>query len=135
MVQPLHHLFIHYFKMPKRNDIWVRIVVLASGFLLLSWLFQFIWLAYLAAIILFVSLISFKIARYIDWAWMKFGAILGYINSRILLTLVFFLILTPIAFFYRIFASNKSFSKQKDPNSQYHPRNHAFIADDFEKMW
>ena len=35
-------------------------------------------------------------------AWMKLGHILGWVNSRIILGLVFFIVLQPIAFIMRI---------------------------------
>lgn len=35
-------------------------------------------------------------------AWMKIGHVLGYINTRIILGLIFFLIITPIGFFLRL---------------------------------
>ena len=39
-------------------------------------------------------------------AWMKLGHILGWVNSRIILGLVFFIVLQPIAFIMRIFGHN-----------------------------
>jgi len=35
--------------------------------------------------------------------WMKFGYLLGWINSRIILGLIFFIILIPISFFMKLF--------------------------------
>ena len=48
--------------------------------------------------------------------WMKIGYILGWINSRIILGLVFLIILIPIAFLMRLFGYDplkKSISSQK----------------------
>ena len=36
-------------------------------------------------------------------AWMLFGQMLGWINSRIILSLVFFIVLLPISFFMKLF--------------------------------
>ena len=33
--------------------------------------------------------------------WLKFGAVLGAVNARAILTVIFFLVLTPIAFLHR----------------------------------
>jgi hypothetical protein len=35
--------------------------------------------------------------------WMRFGKALGYVNSRILLSIIFFLVLTPVALVRRVF--------------------------------
>lgn len=39
--------------------------------------------------------------------WMKFGKILGYINARILLSVLFFFILIPIALIKKLIAGNE----------------------------
>jgi len=35
--------------------------------------------------------------------WMKVGAVLGYVNARLILSIVFFIIITPIALLMRVF--------------------------------
>ena len=45
--------------------------------------------------------------------WMKIGLILGWINSRIILGLVFMIILLPVAFIMRIFAYDPLRTKRK----------------------
>jgi len=39
----------------------------------------------------------------VERGWLKLGAALGYVNTRILLLLIFFLVLTPIAVVMRLF--------------------------------
>lgn len=40
------------------------------------------------------------------WPWMKIGGVLGYINTRILLGVVFYLLITPVGFLVRLFGSS-----------------------------
>ena len=35
-------------------------------------------------------------------AWMKFAHLLGWVNTRIILTLVYFLIMTPLALIFKV---------------------------------
>jgi len=42
-------------------------------------------------------------ARGFHRAWMGFAEVLGYVNSRILLTILYYLLLTPYGFISRVF--------------------------------
>jgi hypothetical protein len=60
--------------------------------------------------------------------------ILGNINGKILLSIVFFIFLTPIAFISKLF--NKDGLQLKKTNkSYYQDRNHQYSAKDFENTW
>jgi saxitoxin biosynthesis operon SxtJ-like protein len=41
--------------------------------------------------------------RGLHWIWMRIGDVLSWVNTRILLSLLFFLVITPIAFFMKLF--------------------------------
>ena len=80
------------------------LAVLLGG--LLPWIFhkplpRWPWIVG-GALILF-GLILPKALFPIHWVWMKFAEALGWVNSRILLTLVFYLIFTPIGWIMRLF--------------------------------
>lgn len=55
--------------------------------------------------------------RWIHGPWMKFGAALGFINSRIILSVFFFLIVTPFGLAMRLFRKDpmaRDFDSKKD---------------------
>ncbi len=61
---------------------------------------------------------------------------IGRINSRILLTLIFFLFLTPIAWLYRLFNRTLVDHFLADTRaSTFQERNHRWEPADFEKIW
>ena len=62
---------------------------------------------------LLVGLTSPRLLYYPYKFWMKLGLILGWINSRIILGLVFMIILLPVAFIMRIFAYDPLRTKRK----------------------
>ncbi len=60
-------------------------------------------LASIGGAFLFVRLINFKWILPIHTAWMKFAHILGVVNTRIILFLVFILTVVPISLLLRLF--------------------------------
>ena len=62
----------------------------------LSW-----WMLGLAVVFLAASLLLPAWLQPVRLAWMKLAAVLGFINSRLLLTIVFGLIITPIGLLLR----------------------------------
>ncbi len=82
----------------------------------------------------FLALVSSEIAMWIDAIWTKILTIIGWINSRVLLSLVFFLILAPIAFFYRIFKGD-TLNLKGGKSSYFIDRNHLYKAEDLKNPW
>jgi hypothetical protein len=53
-------------------------------------------------VLLVCGLIYPPLLKYPSAAWWRFSRALGYVNARVLLSLIFFLILTPLAMVWRI---------------------------------
>ena len=62
-----------------------------------------IWTLWIGIPTSIIAILYPEILFYPYKAWMKLGLILGWLNSRIILGLVFLIILQPIAFIMRIF--------------------------------
>jgi hypothetical protein len=90
---------------------------------------------YVALTLLFLVLFLKKAASWVAWVWLQFARFLGTINTNIILTLIFFLILTPLAFCYRLFHGDFMSIKQKPQTSNWHPRDHTYTKSDLEKAW
>ena len=84
-----------------------------------------------------IGLISPWIAEKINFAWYKLAELLGRIMSPILMSIVFFLFLFPIALLSRVFSKNDSLQlkKKADGDSYYVDREHQYVAKDFENIW
>ncbi len=57
----------------------------------------------LSAVLLMVGLFLPSWAARFDRGWFRLAAVLGYINSRILLSIVYFLVITPFGLVMRLF--------------------------------
>ncbi len=94
-------------------------------------------LLYLAALLLFVTLLVKPVATRLAKLWLQFAQFLGNINAKIILTLIFYLILTPIALLYRLWRGDALgiHRRQSQPHSHWHRRDHMYQKADLEKAW
>jgi hypothetical protein len=89
----------------------------------------------LALFFLFLGVFVKKAAVWLAWGWLQFAHFLGTINTKIILTLIFYLILTPIALLYRLFHGDFLKIKGKSPDSNWYHRDHTYDKSDLEKAW
>ncbi len=111
------------------------ILTLVIGFLLISHYFDNQPMYYIALSIAISSLISEKLAELVVYIWIKLAEILGWINARIILSIVFYLILTPIAFLSKVFKKEDNLNRTNNKNSLFVEKKHTFMKEDFENVW
>ena len=94
----------------------------------------FVW-ASLA--LLLIGLLFRRPARMLAGMWLGLGAVLGGLNSKILLTVVYCLVLVPIAFIHRRIRGNPmNLERSHDARSSYWTiRDHRFEPRDIERPW
>lgn len=90
---------------------------------------------YLLFIIIGIGLLSFFVDYAIIWLWDKIAHILGWINTRVLLSLVFFLFLTPIALLRKLFSKKDPLKLKNTQTSTFVDRNHTYVSKDLENIW
>ena len=92
--------------------------------------------ATVGALILFLAVAFPSLLRHLHGPWMSLAAFLGSISSRILLTLLFFLIVTPIGFLQRLLAKRPIDLRFKTNDTSYWQRRLACPAPaDYEKQF
>lgn len=108
-------------------------LVIVTGLLVLAAIFDSENIAYLA---LLVGLLSFipPIGHRIVWGWYKLAEGLGWFNSRVLLSLVYYLIVTPIALLFRLVGNDPLLLKDTK-GSMYQFREHTYSKEDLENPW
>lgn len=116
------------------NNTYKTILTIVAGFLVLAYVFTSQTLIYVATAIGVLSLLSKHIANLFIWIWDKIALVLGYINTRILLSVLFYVFLVPIAFLSRLFSKDNMHLK-KSEGSIFYVRNHTYEPKDLENMW
>jgi hypothetical protein len=117
----------------EKIDTYKTIQVLALACLVIWFLSKNTGWAYASIALLLLPLVFYRAAYWITWLWLEFSHILGAINSRIILSVIFFLVLTPLALIYRLMG-NKIYAKPKSP-TYFSERLHKYTSKDLEKSW
>jgi hypothetical protein len=107
------------------------VLVITVGLLVLHLVFKGRVFLYCALGIGLVGVFSFYLSEKIHWVWTKLSLLLSAISNRVLLTLIFFLVVTPVGLIRRI--GKKGFDR--GAKSNFSAREHVFGAADFEKTW
>jgi len=117
-----------------KQDIYKNILVIVIGLLLFYYFLEIKYLLYASIIIGLVSALIYPVAKAVIWLWTKLAFILGWTNSRILLSIVFFVFLVPLAFISRLFTKDP-LQLRKKKGSLYLKRAHNYDKTDLENLW
>lgn len=110
--------------------------ILSLFFMVLASLTRHFIYIYVAMGLLIIALFIRPLAKKITQGWLAFSELLGIFNSRIILTIIFYLCLTPLALVFRFYNKNALFiASSKNETSNFLERNHVFVKEDLEKMW
>ena len=77
------------------------------------------WTLYLGILLIIIGYIYPLLLKYPYIIWIKFGYVLGWINSRIILTLLFFVVLLPISLLMKITGYDPLKRKGRKANLSY----------------
>ena len=88
---------------------------------------------YVAIALLLIALFVYPLAGLIHRAWMKLAQVLSWVNTRILLGIIFFLILAPMAFLRKMLSKNNMPIAPGEETSYYIDVKGQKV--DFEKPW
>lgn len=110
------------------------LLVIVVGLLVFYLIFNNVYFIYASVAIGGLSLLIPTVGKGINWVWFKIAEVLGWINSRILLSLLYYIFLTPISLLYRIFKKN-SLDIKAPSKSIYEERNHIYSSKDLDNPW
>ena len=88
-----------------------------------------------ALIVGLIGMFSTFLADKIDYLWMKLTWILGMIVPNILLTIIFYLFLFPVAIISRIFGKKNTMHLKNTDSTLFKDKNKAFDKASFENPW
>jgi saxitoxin biosynthesis operon SxtJ-like protein len=112
-------------------------LAISTGFSVIYYFTESKYFLITAITIGLIGLLSKFLAEKIAWFWFKLAEVLGRINGFILLTILFYVLLTPLAWLMRRFKKDTlNLKKNNLPSSSYYiDRNHEYSAKDIENPW
>lgn len=111
------------------------ILIIVLGLIILYLKFQIDSILYIALFICIGGVISQKLREAINFIWMKLAWVLSLIIPKIILSIIFYLILFPIALLSRLFGSKNGIVLKNEQNSFFKEVNKKFKREVFEKPW
>lgn len=112
-------------------------LVIVTGLVVFYFIFgsKYPYLLMAAAAIGVLSIFIPAAGNLIVKGWYKLAEIMGAINGRILLSLVFFVILFPVALLAKMGKKNPLTLKRESKKSVFVDRSHKYTAKDMEQVW
>ena len=92
-------------------------------------------LAGIGAVLVVLGLTAPRLLKYPSAVWWKFALILGYVNARVILTIAFFVVLTPMSLVWRLIGRDPlAIKKQHWPGWSPYPARYR-DKDHFTRMY
>jgi len=112
-------------------------LVIVTGLVIFSFIFKSaaIYLLYAAGIVGVLCIFLPVFGDFLVKVWFKIAEGLGWVNSRIILSILFYVFLWPIATLSKIASKNPMGIKRPEGKSVYVERNHTYTPKDIENIW
>jgi hypothetical protein len=121
--------------MAPAQDRYKTILVMVTGLLAIALIFKIAWLITVCLVIGLLASFIPAAAQWIEWGWLKLAMGLGWVNSRILLSIIYFVFLLPIAWISRLFTKDPLSLRNRKTASLFVTRNHLYTKKDLENIW
>lgn len=133
MARLLLRLFIHYSEMSREKNI-EAILVICLGLVVFYLILDIRILLLISVLLGLAGLFIPFIAKWVAKGWYGLSHVMGFVMSKVVLTIVYFVFLYPMALIAR--AGNKlSIKLKKSPESYWTVRNYSYKKEDLENMW
>ncbi len=111
------------------------VLVITVGCIMLHLVFKSRVFLYCALVIGLTGIFSSYLSEKIDWVWSKLSFVLGEISNRVLLTIIYLLVVTPVALIRRLWKKNSLTHFDRAASSNFSERDHQFSKKDLENTW
>lgn len=119
----------------KNQNIEKTILTIVVGFLLIYVLSKWKWAIMVSISVGLIGVFSSYLSQKIDWIWKQITKLLSLIIPNILLSLVFYIVLFPVAILSRLFSKNDALNIKGGKETYYKIESKHFNADVFNNPW
>jgi predicted membrane protein len=121
----------------KKNDGGYLSIILtmSMSLLIIHFITKWSWPVIASLVIGMIAILVPRAGSNIALGWKKITMLIGFILQRVVLILIFYIFLVPIAFASRLFRKRKSIQLSDEPSSTFIELNKSFDKREFEKPW
>jgi len=121
----------------KFGFIFSGLLVFLFG-LLLPWLIHHtirVWPFYVGLPVALLGVVWPAALRPLYIVWMKFGAVMGFINTHIIMSVLFFCMITPLAWLFKLLGKDPMARKLEKTAQSYRVKSTVYTKDQMEKPY
>lgn len=118
----------------KQKGPQTTMLVLSTGFLLIYLTLNYHWSVYLSVSFGIIGIFSESLSLIIEELWLKLADILGSIMPKLILGIIFYLFLTPIALIYKLLNKDK-LGLDNSSSTYFTDYKSNFSKENIEKTW
>ena len=111
------------------------ILTISIGFLVVFLITDWKWAIYISLVVGLIGMFSPFLSKQVDFLWMKLAWVLSLIVPKVLLTLIFYGFLFPIATLSKLFGAKDPLMLKDNNESTFRTDEKVFEKSTFEKMW
>lgn len=119
----------------QQNNPIKTVLVISVGFLGIYLLTEAQWAAYISFGVGIAGVFSNWLAQKIEWVWMKIAWLLSKIVPNILMAVIYYFLLTPIALLKRAISSKNMLNLRRQADTNFLTRDKTFSKKDLENPW
>lgn len=121
--------------MKNNTNTHLTVLTIVFGFTLLNLFIENKNITYFVLVIAGASVFSDKLSVLIDSVWYKIAGLLSKIIPNILLSVIFYFLLTPLSLFSKLFKGKTDFNVLNNKSSTYVDTEKSFTKESFERSW
>lgn len=119
----------------KSTQALTTVLIINLGFIGIYFLTNWEYALLIALAVGLIGLLSKKAAKLIDFIWTKLAYILSLIIPKVLLFIIFFFLLFPLALLAKLFTKKDNLHLKKTKHSIFENSEIEITASSFEKLW
>lgn len=111
------------------------VLAISLGFLIFFFINENVRYLYFLFFLIIISLLIDQAASLIHNLWISIARILNLVIPKIILSSIFYLILTPLSFLSRVFKQKTEFISKNTSDTLFNDTSKSFQKDSFKDLW
>lgn len=127
--------YLHTILMKPNSNPFLTILTIVFGFLLLNEFVKSKIILYTIISVSGLSILIPKFSVFVEIIWFKLSILLSKLIPTIILSIIFFFLLTPLSLLSKLFNSKTDFISKNDSETTFKTCNKNFTDKSFERSW